>query len=411
VVVGKDSAFRSELLVVRFAEILLRFAETSQQTLRHFSLLPTTYIHFPEKNTLKSKKLRHLTHTTIVDSHPQTGVNSSMHAILLDLRKLRPGLLRGVLLFFGVFTLANLIGERFVLRFDGTYWWINLPHFTGTIRTGLLILFSAASIIFVLRSPQRPWPRRALASLFLLFGLIATWNGIVFYILLIGNHIRSTIAPFPLSWMIAAVLFAAGFAVWRGVNLGLRNSLKGIALGFASTLLLFPLFQMLAFGKTDYSRQADAAVVPGARVYADGHLSDALQDRVQTGCQLYTSGLVRKLIFSGGPGDGLVDEPDAMKSYAIQQFGIPEKDIILDHGGLNTQATVQNTTRILAENHLTTVLCVSHFYHLPRLKLAFERANVSAFTVPAREHYILGKMPLFMAREIAALVKYYFHPL
>ena len=41
--VGKDSAFRSKPLVVRFAE-------TSQQTLRHFLLLPATYNNFAEKN-------------------------------------------------------------------------------------------------------------------------------------------------------------------------------------------------------------------------------------------------------------------------------------------------------------------------------------------------------------------------
>src|SRR3954469_14455534 len=40
------SLCRSEPLVVRFAE-------TSQQTLRHFSRLPTTYINFAEKNALK----------------------------------------------------------------------------------------------------------------------------------------------------------------------------------------------------------------------------------------------------------------------------------------------------------------------------------------------------------------------
>jgi hypothetical protein len=40
------------------AETALRFAETSQQTLRHISLLPTTYIDFAEKNALKSKLLR-----------------------------------------------------------------------------------------------------------------------------------------------------------------------------------------------------------------------------------------------------------------------------------------------------------------------------------------------------------------
>jgi hypothetical protein len=48
VALGKDSAFRSKPLVVRFSEIPLRFAETSQQTLRHFLLLPTTYINFAE---------------------------------------------------------------------------------------------------------------------------------------------------------------------------------------------------------------------------------------------------------------------------------------------------------------------------------------------------------------------------
>jgi len=334
-----------------------------------------------------------------------------MRATLLELQKLRPDILRGVLLFFGVFTLANLLGERFFSRFDASYWWINFPRWTDNLRTALLILFSAASISFVLRSPRRQWQRRLLASIFLIFGLIASWNGIIFYMLLIGHHIRSTIAPFPLSWIIAAVFFSAAFSVWRDANFGLRHSLKGIALGFAATLLLFPLLQMLAFGKTDYSRHADAAVVPGAKIYADGHLSDALQDRVRTACQLYSRGLVRKLIFSGGPGDGVIDEPQAMKSYAVRQFGIPGKDIILDHAGLNTQATVENTSRILAEQNFTTVLCVSHFYHLPRLKLAFDRAGISAFTVPARESYILGKMPLFMAREIAALGKYYFHPL
>jgi hypothetical protein len=56
-------------VVVKKAETALRFAETSQQTLRQISLLPITYMDFAVKNDLKLKKLRHLTHTTIVDSN------------------------------------------------------------------------------------------------------------------------------------------------------------------------------------------------------------------------------------------------------------------------------------------------------------------------------------------------------
>jgi hypothetical protein len=61
-------------IVVRKAETALRFAETSQQTLRQILLLPTTYINFVGKNALKSKLLRHLTHTTIVDWNSATVV-------------------------------------------------------------------------------------------------------------------------------------------------------------------------------------------------------------------------------------------------------------------------------------------------------------------------------------------------
>jgi hypothetical protein len=62
----------SRPLVVRFAEtiaeILLRLAETSQQTLRQVLRLPTTYINFAGKNALKSKKLRQLRLGPNIDS-------------------------------------------------------------------------------------------------------------------------------------------------------------------------------------------------------------------------------------------------------------------------------------------------------------------------------------------------------
>ena len=67
--VGKDSAFRSKPLVVRFAEILLRFVETSQQTLRQILRLPTTYINFADKNAETLKLLRQLRLDPKLDSN------------------------------------------------------------------------------------------------------------------------------------------------------------------------------------------------------------------------------------------------------------------------------------------------------------------------------------------------------
>jgi hypothetical protein len=50
-------------------------------------------------------------------------------------------------------------------------------------------------------------------------------------------------------------------------------------------------------------------------------------------------------------------------------------------------------------------------YHLPRIKLAYQRDGWEVFTVPAKESYLLRQMPYNMAREVAALWVYYLRPL
>src|SRR5206468_3041201 len=111
---------------------------------------------------------------------------------------------------------------------------------------------------------------------------------------------------------------------------------------FIGCLLVFPLAQIIFFGHTDYRRRADAIVVFGARAYASGKPSPLLADRVRTACELYHEGYAATLVFSGGPGDGQVDEPHAMQRLA-ESLGVPESAILLDPDGLNTDATVRNT--------------------------------------------------------------------
>jgi len=57
------------------------------------------------------------------------------------------------------------------------------------------------------------------------------------------------------------------------------------------------------------------------------------------------------------------------------------------------------------------ILAISHFYHLPRVKLAYQQEGWDVFTVPARSDRTLLKLPVFMARETVALFKYYFEPI
>jgi vancomycin permeability regulator SanA len=236
-------------------------------------------------------------------------------------------------------------------------------------------------------------------------------NDIQFYALLARGAIHAGI-PLALSFLLTCVLISLMFAVLghrfpqEQQPTHMRLKIAGV---FLACVLAFPLLQMVCFGKTDYRRPADAAVVLGARAYADSRPSDALADRVRTACALYRDGLVRKLIFSGGPGDGTITEGQAMKRMALK-LGVQAQDIVLDEMGVNTRATVKNTERIFRELHASRVLVVSHFYHLPRVKMAYHQAGIEVYTVPARESYLLRQLPYNMAREVAAFWTYYLRP-
>lgn len=235
---------------------------------------------------------------------------------------------------------------------------------------------------------------------------IALINTIVFYRLLMTNTIQTPMIV-PMSLILSGVLV---IILWRSIQQGQspRNPAGEISVLAIAGLcaLAMPFVLMFCFGKTSYARQADAIVVFGARTYADGRPSDALADRVRTACDLYHQGLAPALLFSGGPGDGDVHETEAMRRMAIA-LGVPDENIILDTNGLSTQLTVDNCSASLGKTS-PRILAVSHGYHLPRVKMAFERAGIRTYTVPAKETYLLTQMPIFMAREVGAYWKYYF---
>jgi uncharacterized SAM-binding protein YcdF (DUF218 family) len=272
-----------------------------------------------------------------------------------------------------VFGLLSLTGGE-------TLWWIDIrPLPQGLVALpGLVLLVHAI------------FPRR--------LGRAATVAAALLAAVALGNAVRYVALPLPsrppipLSLPIAVLLALAAFPPPRP-----RSPLAAVAIA-ALLLALFPLAHVATFGRTSYAREADWIVVPGARCYADGRPSQALAERVRTACRLYHEGHARKLFFSGGPGDGATYEADAMRALAMEE-GVPEGEIVLDRDGWNTRATIRHAPP-------GRLLVVSHFYHLPRLKMLARRAGREAFTVPATEERPIRGTPWFVAREVAAFWRY-----
>lgn len=317
---------------------------------------------------------------------------------------------RALALGLGCFSLLNLIGNFRLPGFDANLWWIDLRALP---EIPAMIFLWAASIslsAFALRPPCSSWQRFLTSGLTGGLALLSLWNVLEFYSLLWRGRVRTEL-PIPFSILVfAALMLILHVNSRRERPAAPARSMGAVAAIFVACAIAFPIVQMMCFGKTDYRRAADVAVVFGARTYKDGHPSDALADRVKTACGLYRDGLVKKIVFSGGPGDGTVSEVEAMRRLALH-LGVKSDDILADAAGLNTEATVKNTTAMFAKLGAREILVVSHFYHLPRIKLAYQRAGWEVYTVPAKESRFIWKMPYFMAREVAADWAYYFRPL
>jgi uncharacterized SAM-binding protein YcdF (DUF218 family) len=308
-------------------------------------------------------------------------------------------------LFVALLTLANLIGDLLWPGFDGNNWWISFGPLPAWISNSLLAVSALALTAFAFRRPMRQQRSPWIAGAALLLALVALANTAGFYLVLLRGDIAAAF-PLPLSLLVCAGMLLVARAAWSLDATPRPVRSWKVAAGGLCLFAGFPLALMLFFGNTDYRRPADAVVVFGARAYADGRLSDALEDRIRTACELYRAGLARRLVLSGGPGDGAVTEASAMRRYALDH-GVRAEDIFVDDHGLNTEATIRNTTPLFQQWHARRVMAVSHFYHLPRIKLAYRRAGVDVCTVPARQGHLLGQLPFNMAREVVAFWKYY----
>lgn len=308
----------------------------------------------------------------------------------------------------GVFSLLNLVGEALTPGFDATLFWLDLRGMPGPAGRILLSLSALGLLAFSLgRAEGRLRP--VVLALTAALAAAALLNTVQFYVLLAEGRIRTRMAV-PLSLFVLAALslvLAALLGRWPAGR-GLR-ALAGAAATAALCAFGFPFLQMLCFGSTDYRRQAQVAVVLGARAYPDGTLSLALEDRMRTACGLFREGLVPRLLVSGGQ-DGRVNEAEAMRDFAVRQ-GMLREDVLLDPEGISTEATIRDTVPMLRRMGARRVLVVSHAYHLPRIKLAYAREGVEVWTVPARESRAMPMKPYYVLREVAALWAYYLRPL
>ncbi|CAK7024725.1 MAG: hypothetical protein PEGG_01020 [Paraeggerthella hongkongensis] len=151
---------------------------------------------------------------------------------------------------------------------------------------------------------------------------------------------------------------------------------------------------------------ADAIVVLGASVFADGTPSSILQDRLDDGIALYRSGVAPKLIMSGDNSTIAYNEVKAMKDYAVSQ-GVPSEDVFCDHAGFSTYESMYRAKHVFGAQR---IVVATQTYHLYRALYAAHGLGLEAIGVPS-DYRTYAKQTQYDLREIPARTKDFFKTL
>ena len=178
----------------------------------------------------------------------------------------------------------------------------------------------------------------------------------------------------------------------------------------AGALLLAPLiylsalgFWLQSWGTPDRAQKADAIMIFGSGVRADGTASPTLRARTRHAYELWKRGLAPKILCTGGmgtypPAESLVQEE------LLLGWGVPASAILKEEKSTSTWENAKFGAPLLPAN--SSVIAVSDPYHLWRCARDCKAFGLTAYPSPALAAWLQlqpRRRAFFCARE-AALV-------
>ena len=162
------------------------------------------------------------------------------------------------------------------------------------------------------------------------------------------------------------------------------------------------------YGLLSKAKPSQVCVVFGNTVHADGTPSKRLKARLDKSLELYRMDYCQKVITSGGLGKEGRDEAKVMREYLLAA-GMPSLSVVQDSTGVTTGATIQFVKQYAAEHEIESVIAVSQYFHLLRIRLAFGKAGLKNVSLEAprfaelRDAYSLPRemvaIPAYMLRR------------
>ena len=143
-----------------------------------------------------------------------------------------------------------------------------------------------------------------------------------------------------------------------------------------------------------------------------GYFNDACDRFIETN-KLYHSGIIKKIVISGGSAAIIIKEPseaDSLKKEFIQS-GVKEQDIIIDPVSRSTYENALFSKKLTDSLHVKQPFAlITSAFHMPRSLKVFRKQKIEVVPFPANyivvnktmspEKYILPNLQLFSEWEL-----------
>jgi uncharacterized SAM-binding protein YcdF (DUF218 family) len=145
--------------------------------------------------------------------------------------------------------------------------------------------------------------------------------------------------------------------------------------------LLYLGWRINRTGVRDNAQPADAIVVLGAQVMADGQPGPDLWVRTLHAVDLWHRGLAPYLICTGGYRGDRLSAAAVARDLAITQ-GVPADRVLLADGSMTTREDAASARNLMLARGWDNTIIVSHPLHLERARILFEAEGIIAYPSP-----------------------------
>ncbi len=153
-------------------------------------------------------------------------------------------------------------------------------------------------------------------------------------------------------------------------------------------LLAFTVVFLFAYNHNDdykmlleSKKTIDAGTVLGAAVWGGNRPSPVLRERINKGYELYSYGIIKHIILTGGGAPGEMTEAEVSKNELLKK-GVQGRDILIENKSNSTLEQISYLNKNLyKKNNWKDIVIISDNFHLLRTQQICKFFGINAYTV------------------------------